>query len=240
MKVKSEELMWTASNIVDFAGVIAWPVASIILVLILRSKVSGYIGSFLNRNNVTELSAAGFTAKFSQLSQASINPEDKQESITSSPKVVEGSAEFLERLSQDETKTSKRILENIKNHIRSLDLTGDQAIEALEKDLSLNIAKLYFVDINRILYRSQYDLLKWLKESSGKLPESQISDYYENIRSKFPMFYGHVDLISYLAYPMQVGLIEKRDGSYRLTEYGDSYVTFMDRNSNLIMGLVQN
>lgn len=231
--------MWTAENIVDLAGVIVWPVASILLALILRRKISGFIDSFFNRNNVTELSAGGFTAKFAQLSQVTGRRGEKQESIISDSKVDEDAADYLDRLSLDETKTSVNIYRKIKNHIESLGLSSEQIIDSLQKELSQANAKLYFLDLNRTLYRSQYDFLKLLKDNSGKLSEAQVSLYYNSLKTRIPMVYGHIDLINYLAYPMNVGLIEKHAGNYRLTDYGDSYVTFMDRNSNLIVGLVQ-
>lgn len=235
-----DKLIWTATEIVNLVDVLAWPLASVALVFLLRSKLSGFLNGFFNRNNVTELSAGSFTAKFTQSKQGANNLEDKQEKVATMPHAGEDATEFLTRLSQNETKTSKNILKGIQSHISSLGLSGNKAIEVLEIELSLTQARIYFLDLNRVLYRSQYNLLTLLKDNSGKLAESEVSIFYEKVKSNFPLVFGSTELINYLAYPMRVNLIEKNGSCYCLTDYGDSYLSFMDKNSHLIMELNQN
>ena len=240
MSSNVEHLIWTAGDIVNLAGVISWPIASVVLVFLLRSRLSGFFNGFFNRNNVTELSAGSFTAKFTQSKHNAVNPEDTQETIVAMSQAGEGVNNFIERLSRNETKSSKYLLKGIRDHMSSLGLSKEKTIEVLEKELSLTQARIYFLDLNRVLYRSQYNLFKLMKDNSGKLTESDVSIFYEKVKSNFPTVFGFTELINYLAYPMRVNLIEKNGGNYYLTDYGDSYVSFMDINSNLIMELNQN
>lgn len=240
MSSNAEQLFWTAADIVNLVGVVAWPIASVLLAFLLRTKLSSFLNRFFNRNNVTELSAGSFTAKFTQSKQGASNPEEKQESIVPMHQEGEGATQFLTRLSQNETTLSKNLLKGIRTHIKSIELSDKQTIEALEKELSITQSRIYFMDLNRVIYRSQYNLFKLLKDNSGTLTELEISAFYDSVKKQFPGVFGVTELINYLAYPMRVGLLEKHDGNYHLTDYGNSYVSFMDKNSNLIMELTQN
>ncbi|HCD1288924.1 TPA: hypothetical protein I7691_RS21985 [Vibrio parahaemolyticus] len=240
MTEKSVELFWSAADIVRLLEVVAWPIASIIIAVLLRGKISQVFQNLFSNTSVTEVSAAGFSAKFSESKQASTAPEDIKENAVAPTSVGNDAAEIIERQKLNETKFSRSLLINLKNHRESLKLTSEQAIELVEKELSLTQARAYFVDLNRVLYRSQFNLFNLMKSNNGLMTSNEVLAYFNGIKAENPSVYSNTDLHRYLAYPMRVGLIEKNHQEYSLTEYGDSYVEFMDRNTHLIGDLSQN
>ncbi|MGR5250180.1 hypothetical protein ACPV4Z_17075 [Vibrio aestuarianus] len=240
MTEKSVELFWSAADIVRLLEVVAWPIASITIAVLLRGKISQVFQSLFNNRSVTEVSAAGFSAKFSDSKQASTAPENIKENAVAPTSVGKDAAEILERQKLNETKFSRSLLNNLKTHRESLKLTSEQAIELVEKELSLTQARAYFVDLNRVLYRSQFNLFNQMKINNGSMSAAEVLAYFSGIKAGNPSVFSNTDLHSYLAYPMRVGLVEKNHEEYSLTEYGDSYVEFMDRNTHLIGELAQN
>ncbi|EHR0574862.1 hypothetical protein KS872_004667 [Vibrio parahaemolyticus] len=234
------EVFWTALEIVNLIGVIAWPVASVTIALLLRGRISETIQNLFSNTSVMEVSAAGFSAKFSESKQASNTPEDSKESAVIAAVVGNDASDVFQRQKQNETKLSHKLLNNLKAHRESLKLSPEQEIELIETELSLAQARLYFMDLNRVLFRSQLSLFNLLKSNHGKMTISEVIAYFESVKGTHPNVYESTELHSYLAYPMRVGLIEKNHDNYLLTEYGESYVDFMDKNTHLIGELAQN
>ncbi|MBU2919145.1 hypothetical protein KO505_14455 [Psychrosphaera sp. F3M07] len=236
MATKVEQVIsgsWTPEVIVSLVGEIAWPLVLIILGWRFKSGIVDGVGKFFSKNNVTEVSATttGLTAKFKEAQQTAKSKENASEPAA----IPEGVsyAELIKRQESHSSEHSLQLYEHIKSHVDSLKLEGNSAIELLSKELSLLQAGLAYFDINKTLFRSQFDLLNsWLIE--GEISEDNLKAYFDNLLKNNPGILDGWDYIKYITYPVSRGLIEYKEGNYTITVLGKSYVQFMKQNIQFI------
>jgi len=236
MATKVEQIIsgsWTPEVIVSLIGEVAWPLVLIILGWRFKSGIIDGVGKFFSKNNVTEVSATttGLTAKFKEAQQSAKSKESVNESVA----IPEGTSysELIKRQESHSSEHSLQLYEHIKNHVGSLKLDSDSAIELLSKELSLLQAGLAYFDINKTLFRSQFDLLNgWLIEDN--ISEENLKAYFDNLLKKNTDNLNGWDYIKYMAYPVSRGLIEYKEDNYTITVLGKSYIQFMKKNIQFI------
>lgn len=233
------ENSWKPDQMVEFANVLAWPIASLIIVILLRGKLTGIVKDFFISNRVSEVKAGAVSAKFVQSEQIE-NPSVTLPRSQSSTQVNDGYQAIIERQNKCETKYSEQLRSSLTLQMKSLNIAPDKEADLLKKEISLIQASQSFTSFNRVLYRSQYDLFVLTKKQGSKISIQETSNYFSSKKMLYPSVFGSTDLNQYLSYPLRMGVIEKFDGYYKLTEYGESYVEYMDRNFNLIDELIQN
>ena len=165
MDDKAQEIttaIWTPEIIVNLVGELAWPITIVILGWRFRSGIIDAVSNFFNKNNVSEISATatGVTAKFKEAQQSA----EIKGNTSKQADLPDGASfeELKERQTKNSTEFSLELYNHIKNHVASLDINDEDKIELLSKELSLLQAGLRFFGINKVLFRSQFDLFKWL------------------------------------------------------------------------------
>ena len=226
---------WTPELIVSLIKEVVWPITILVLGWRFRGSVTSALSNLFSKSKISELSAGatGVTAKFIAAQQSA---ESKEESDVKTAVLPEGAdyESLKSRHKEQNTEFSLDLFENIKRHIDALGVSDPEKIELLSKELSLLQAALRYLDINKVLFRSQFDLFNIMPEDGSTVPEIDLRHYFKNVADNNPEGLGSWDFVKYLAYPTIAGIIEYQDGGYKLTKLGHSYVKFMRKNLSLI------
>jgi hypothetical protein len=222
---------WTPEVIVNLIKEIIWPITVLLLGWHFRGNISNIISNFFTKNNITELNASptGISAKFKTTQQNA----ETNERITNSPSSLPENLDFdsiKAKHLEFTTEYSKEIYLNIKKHIDILNINDKQKIDLLETEVALIQSSLRYYDINKVLFRSQFDLFNDYFYGKGEVTIEQIKQYYNLINYKFVDW----DYAKYMAFPISTGIVESSTNGYKLTKMGISYIKFMRRNLQLV------
>ncbi len=227
--------VWTPEIIVNLIKEIVWPLTVLILGWRFRGTISNALSNFFSKNNMTELSATptGVSAKF-KVAQQSAETNEPQNNRTS-PLPENASFESIQkRHSEYTTEYSHEIYLSIKHHIETLDINDEEKINLLETEAALLHSGFRYYDINKVLFRSQFNLFNDYFFDKDEVSIDGIKEYFTLICSKYSEEYLEWDYAKYMAYPITSGIIEPSVNGYKLTKLGSSYVKFMKRNLQLI------
>lgn len=231
---------WSPELIIDLFSEIAWPIVVLILGWKFRGSISNAVSIFLNRNDVTEVSAGatGVTAKFKAAQQKAEITEENSPSNNITP--IGGDYDsVVEKHKQQTTEFSDELYESIKAHLDALNIDDASKIDLLSKEASILQATLRFNFINQVLFRSQFDLFNLMPEDGSVITDQELQKYFNKVTSNNPEGFEGWDLVKYLSYPASIGMIEYHDNGYRLTKYGNSYIKHMRKNISLIDDLAK-
>ncbi|CCN35988.1 hypothetical protein VIBNISO65_1270015 [Vibrio nigripulchritudo SO65] len=225
-------LAFSADQIVELAKVFTWPLTTIVLALLFKSKLASVLDSFMTKNSVTELSTPAFTAKFSQVNPAS-EPSNERHSI-------EISADYesvVKNQNENESKYTRALLKNYQLHRKSYNLSDAEALTMAEKNLSITVAQNWYAGINRIIYKSQWVLLDYMyAQIDKKVSFEYMSSQFVSTKSVTQEL-EHATRELYVNYLINQGLIQVSGDDYKLTDMGESYVEFMKKYPNLVTSL---
>lgn len=129
--------------------------------------------------------------------------------------------------------------EGIKTHVGALDVSDDEKINLLSKEVSILQSALRFNFINQVLFRSQFELFNIMPGDGSVISDQDLQKYFDSVTSNNPTNLEGWDLVKYLSYPASTGIIEKYNGGLRLTKFGNSYVKYMRRNISFIDNLAK-
>jgi hypothetical protein len=237
-----EELIynWTPQLIVEVIKAVAWPLTLLLIGLRFRSGIYDSIRSFFSKNTVTEVSAtaSGVSAKFVAAKQSTETKESAGSSAVSLPKNI--SAESIrQRHEQNKTDLSEEFYRSIKNHLLALTLSPDEEIEILAKEVSQLQSAVRYFDINKVLFRSQFNLFSLMRNNDGYISKEDINRYFLANKNEFVEAFLDWDLVKYISFPVSNGFISDDGNGYQLTTLGNSYVAFMSRNPQLVNELAK-
>ncbi|CAH6974318.1 conserved hypothetical protein [Vibrio chagasii] len=236
MNPEKIEIVWSAKDVVDLVRAISWPIAATFIVLLSRGKLSKAIEMFFKRNNVTELRAAGFSAKFSESAQvkeaAQVTSDHSDISSISQDYQV-----LVEYQKENESKHSKALLKQIRLHRDSYKISVEKQLEIAEVALSQSQASNNYFHVNKFIYRSQFELLSTMTTNGNAISVQDAHQYFESVKLNYAHIFSHTDLHQYMAYLLSSGLVKKSQDHYSLTDYGESYMEYMSRYSDLISQL---
>jgi hypothetical protein len=232
-----EELVcnWTPQLIVEIIKIVAWPLTVLIITLKFRVSLGESIRNFFSKNSVSELSATttGVSAKFIIAKQSS---EAKESAGSRSVILPENMTleTINEKHAQAATEFSEELYKTIKNHINVLDLTPEEKVELLAKEASILQSVVRYFDINKVIFRSQFNLFSMMSSNSNYMSKDEFQSQFRAIKETVYDGLIEWDWIKYASYPVIVGLITDEQDGYKLTSFGCSYVSFMSRNPQLI------
>lgn len=226
---------WTPQLIVELIKSVAWPLTLLLICLKFRSCLIESIRNFFSKNTVAEVSAttSGVSAKFVAAKQSIESKESGGRSAISLPQNMSTEA-IRERHEQNKTEFSEELYRAIKIHLSALELKSNEQIEILVKELSLLQSIIRYFDINRVLFRSQFNLFSIMKNNSDYISKNDLQRNFLEIKNLFGEAYIDWDWVKYISFPVNNGLISDDGEGYKLTTLGRSYVQFMSRNPQLI------
>lgn len=224
---------WTPKVVVELIRSIAWPVTILIIGMTFRVKIFEFVRLFFSKYIVSELSASvsGVSAKFAKKQSAEVL-ERASISATSLPKNLTIES-IRERHSQSKTEFSEEIYESIQGHLNALNASAEEKIDLLASEISLLQSAIKYFDINKVLFRSQYELFCSLFDKGG-VSKEEASKEFDNVKRNNKDALQDWDWIKYIAYPVSAGLVLEENGNYKLTKQGNSYVQFMAKNPQLV------
>lgn len=231
---ESHNLAFTAAQIVELAQIFAWPATTIVLALVFRSKLSSAFDGFFKKNNVTELSTPVGTLKFSQSeSVVELQAESSNVEMTKDYESV------VKYQNENESKYTKALLKNYQLYRQSYNVNDATALETAEKALAITVAHNVYSNINRMIYKSQLVYLQQIyKQDSNIVSFENLEQYYSSVRPNSPLF-ENVTSQQYVSFLIGQGLAQVSGANYELTEFGESYVEYMNKYPNLVSSLNQ-
>lgn len=226
---------WTPQLIIELIKAIAWPLTVLIVGIKFRSGTFESVRNFFSKNRVTELSAttSGVSAKFAAEKQSSEVRESAGTSAINLPDNMSLDA-IRKRHEQGSTELSDELYKAIKTHLAALGLSQAEEIEILAKETSLLQSAIRYFDINKVIFRSQFNLFSIMLSSGGYISKSDVQNHFAHIKDLVGNVFSEWDWIKYISYPVSNGLISDEGQGYKLTTLGGSYVSFMSRNPQLI------
>ncbi|TDT43902.1 hypothetical protein DES49_0001 [Halospina denitrificans] len=231
---------WTPQVIVEIINALAWPVVVLLIALRFRSSIADSVRNFLSRNSVSEVSATttGISAKFVAAKQSSETKESMGTSSAALPESMTIEA-IRDRHSKAVTELSEEIYEGVLTHLQALDLSSEEEREILAKEISLLQSAIQFSDINKVLFRSQFNLFSIMSENNNYISREGLQKHFDEIKKFVGDGFEGWDWVKYVSYPVSTGLLVDECGGYTLSKLGRSYLNFMSRNPQLIDDLAK-
>lgn len=226
---------WSPNLIVELVKSVAWPIVALLIGLSFRIKIFDVIRSFFTKNTVSEISATitGLSAKFKVAQQSA---EALEMSNVNSPDLSKNlSAEAIkERHDNFKTEYSEELYQSTLKHALSLNIDNKEKIELLSREVSLYQSAIKYIEINKVLFRSQYELFFKITIAGGYISKEDIISHFDKIKKENTEAFAGWDWITYIAYPVSIGIIHEKDNFFELTLMGRSYMTFMSKNTQFI------
>lgn len=226
---------WSPKLIVDLIKSIAWPVVVLLIGFSFRIRIFEVVRSFFSKNTVSEISAttSGLSAKFMAAKQSTEVLETASSNAANLPKNM--SIEVIrERHEQHKTEFSEELYQAIIKHVSSLDIDNEVKIKLLSREVSLLQSAVRYFEINKVLFRSQYNLFYKISSNGGYIRKEDALYYFDEIKNDNKEAFSNWDWIKYISYPVSNELIYEDDNGYKLTPMGRSHVAFMSKNPQLI------
>jgi len=231
---------WTPELIVDLIEKAAWPVVVLILGWHFKGKIISVISSFFGNADVKEVSVgpSGITTKFDTTRQS----EKIKGPIRDEVSELQDNADLKtmkEKQKANSTPYSEKLYDDFNAQLEKLKIDDNEKIEILTRDLSLSQVGLRFALINKVLFRSQYDLFSEMYSNNDGVSEQYIKLYFYNLIKNASDVWSGWDWSMYISYPVRVGLVEFKEEKYILTTVGTSYVSYMKRNVDFVNDLTK-
>lgn len=227
--------IWTPDQIVELVKATAWPLIVLLIGIRFKSSLFENLKGFFSKNSISKISAgsAGVSAEFVAIKQVIEAREGAGKSPMSLPDHMNAAA-IKARHESNKTELSEELYKAIKTHLVALALSSEDQIDLLCEELSIMQSAIRYIDFNKVMFRSQYNLFSVMANNGGNMSESEIQRYFASARFAAGEGLSDWDWIKYLAYPSSVGLISSSGEGYSLSVLGKSYVAFMARNPQFI------
>lgn len=226
---------WSPKLIVELIKSIAWPVVALLIGFSFRIRIFDVVSSFFSKNTVSEISAtvSGLSAKFMAAKQSTEVLETASSNVANLPKNMSAGA-IRERQEQSKTEFSEEIFQSIIEHASSLDIDNEEKIELLSREVSIYQTVARYFEINKVLFRSQYNLFYKIDSNDGYIRKEDAINYFDSVKNNNKEAFANWDWNKYTSYPVSNSLIYADDDGYKLTPIGRSYLAFMSNKPQLI------
>jgi hypothetical protein len=229
---------WSPENIVELVKALAWPVVILLASLRFESGVAESVRGFFSRNAVKEISAgsSGVKAIFEARRQIEETTESGASKVGSLPEGLSVEA-IRAKHAELQTELTEEFYAVVKRHSDMLEIPDQEKIELLLQEISHLQTAIRIFELNKVLFRSQYDLLRKIGKSQDGLAEGDLDGHFAIAQANSNGGLVNWDRVKYLAYPVSVGLIKIDRGVSKLTPLARSYLSIMDRNPQLVVEL---
>ena len=226
---------WAPGLVVELIKALAWPITVLIIGIRFRAGIFASIQKFFSKNTVSEVSASasGVSAKFVAAQQSIEALEGSGGNAVNLPENMSLEA-IRQRHEEHKTEFSEDILGGIKAHIAALNISSEEAVNLLVQEVSLLQSAIRYFDINKVLFRSQFNLFSIMANNGGRISRVDAEHNFLSIKELVGEPLLDWDWVKYVAYPVSNGLIIEEGSDYRLTSLGRSYVAFMSRTPQLV------
>ncbi|WP_024850815.1 hypothetical protein [Hydrogenovibrio kuenenii] len=231
---------WTPQLIVDLIKGVVWPLTVIFIVLKFRSNILEWIKGFFSKNTVSEFSAGAGGVYVKLAEKQSTETKKPSNTATSLPGTMNSVEEIHKQHNEQQTEFSEKLYKDIQEHIHALGVSSEEQVNILSKEASILKSVLFYVDVNKFLFRSQFNLLSMMLSTGGSLSKDDIQNHFLATKNLAGDVFSDWDWVKYIAYPIEVRLFSSDGGDkYTLTLAGRSYLSFMTRNPRFVDELVK-
>ena len=233
--MENEVCSWTPALIADLVKGVAWPLVALVIGIGFRTRISEAARSFFSTNTVSEVSASptGLSAKFVAAKQTSETLDAGGSNATNLPRTMSIDA-VRERHNQHLTEFSDELYRAVTAHLDALTIGEEEKIELLAREISLLQSAIRYFDINKVLFRSQFNLFSLMSNNNGYIAKEDAHRHFSSTKELVGAALFDWDWIKYISYPVSHNLISEDLDGYKLTSLGRSYVSFMSKNPQLI------
>lgn len=226
---------WTPELLVALVGEIVWPITILLIGWRFRGGISDALTNFFSRNEVSEFSASatGLTAKFTSIQEQAKSFEGGAYASNSLPDGMDYES-IMELHEKHETEFSKLLKDENDRHVGLFDIGDAEKINLLTEELSLYQSAMRYIDINKALFRSQYNLFSEIMYEETEVSVSELEDFLKACNEVTDGALEGWDYVKYMSYPLSNGIVEHCESGFKLTSLGRSYVHFMKRNLKLV------
>ncbi|MCK0554769.1 hypothetical protein KFO32_17145 [Pantoea ananatis] len=226
---------WSPKLIVELIKSISWPLVVLIIGLKFRNRINNVMHYFFSKSTISEISATatGVSAKFVATKQSVESLENPVSNTGNLP--LNLSVDAIKQIHNDnKTKFSEELYQLITEQVSSLDISTEDKIELLSRELSIHQSYIRYFTINKVLFRSQYNLFSYMAENEDYINKEDVYNHFHSSKEKAPSEFTGWDFIKYIAYPVSSKILQEDSKGYRLTSFGKSYIVFMSKNPQLI------
>ena len=186
----------------------SWPVAAIVIVLMLRKPIANAI------EKLKKAKIQGSEFDFGSL------PEQKTE------KLEAGSVNIP--IPTDTIGMQQEFEALIRRDLEAANISDPQELQnILVSHLAATQLTAAYERVNSSIFGSQIDLLRSLNSISGTAKESSLKLFYDSAKSKYPEFYEQASFEEYLNYLLGMNLIDKQTDEYNITKFGIGYLVYI-------------
>lgn len=198
-----------------------------------------HLGNGLLNNAINDCGyASGVSAKFAPIEQKIESPEITTNTTSALPN-HSTKDQVIKRHNEMTTEYTKWLKQRAKQHLDSFDMKNEEKVDLLLTETSLLQAGTEYIEVNKVLFRSQYNLLESQFYPDKIVTQFNINDYFSELREKDPEGFGPWDSLKYMSYLIEAGLIQAGGSGYILTMFGSSYISFMKKSINLVDRLIK-
>ncbi|WP_429236135.1 hypothetical protein [Aeromonas salmonicida] len=226
---------WTPSLVVELIKTLAWPITVLVIGVRFRTGISGSLIKFFSKNTVSEVSAStsGVSAKFIAAQQSLETIEGLGRNAVNLPENMSLEA-IRQRHKEHKTEFSENLYAGIQSHIAAFNISSEEIVELLSKEMSLIQSAIRYFDINKVLFRSQFNLFSIMANNGGLISRADAEHNFLSVKDLVGEALLDWDWVKYVAYPVSNGLMIEEGSECKLTPLGRSYVAFMSRNPQLV------
>ncbi|WP_039045941.1 hypothetical protein [Plesiomonas shigelloides] len=242
---------WEPKYIVELIKSVAWPLLLLVLIFPFKGQLNKLLLNFLGRLKISEFSLGptGATIKLEQqaVSNRTLSAmiENYVPDTVSTEKVSNSSslpddmsaAAIKNKQRDSQTQYSNVIFEAVKDHVSLMDITSDEKIDLLSREVSLLQSAVRYIEVNKVIFRSQFNLLYKINHNGGCISNDTLIEHFNEIKNRNKEVFDTWDYIKYISYLVTVNLISSNNDNYTITVFGSSYLTFMSKNPQMIEGL---
>lgn len=236
--MESDLKQWEPEHVVALVNSLAWPAVTLMIAIFVgllvwkgRALLSSTFKQLLKDRSLRSMSAdkSGFQLELEPIHQeAKRNPAPGAMQASSGDEPLDLPAILAEQ-ERNFTPYSRAVLHDVVSSFGKLKATDDQKLEVLFRAFSLLYCHNRFTDAAKALFQSQYYLLEAYVRKGSEIPKSAMERYFSNLKAQHSEEYSPWEVSDYVEYLLAVELLIESKESYLVTEFGKSFVEYMQR-----------
>ncbi|UPJ53351.1 hypothetical protein IVB30_19765 [Bradyrhizobium sp. 200] len=195
-----------------------WPLAVVIIAIAGFGIFRGPIATLVNRTKKIGVGSTG--VDFSEAGSV-----DRQQNIQKQSETEASSEIAKPHPLGPPSPTVGDIEQSVIARLAQLSEGDDDKIKRLIRAFSLADLHRDFEVTYRIIFGSQIDLL--LAANAGSIDDATATAMFENLKSVYPNVHSGAAFETWLSYPLNAGLIKRKDGRIFSTQRGKEFMQYL-------------
>ena len=187
---------------------LVWPIAIIIIAVILKKPVS---------NIMEKLKKANIKGSEFEFFTRPVQDPEKLETTSVNIPIHIGT-----------DGVQKEFEELIRRDLKAVNIEDSKEKEKmLVSHLASSQLNVAYERVNSSIYGSQIDLLRSLNSTPNPVDINSLKFFYDNAMTKYPEFYKNYTFQSYVSYLSNMGIITQQENGYLISKFGVGYLIYI-------------